>query len=67
MFKSEFPLILLQNKNSIELNLCLTQQKIEDEMSCLVKLGIYEPIPTSQWVAPIVPVFKSDGSICIVV
>ena len=36
---------------------------IEHELTRLVKLGISEPIPTSQWAAPIVPVFKSDGSI----
>ena len=29
----------------------------------MVKLGICEPILTSEWAAPVVSVFKSDGSI----
>ena len=40
-----------------------TLKKIDDEQDCLVKLVIYEPIPTSQWASFIVPVFKSDGLI----
>ena len=40
-----------------------TLKKIDDEQDCLVKLVIYETIPTSQWASFIVPVFKSDGLI----
>ena len=37
--------------------------KVEDELTSLVKLSIYKPIPTSQSAAPTLPVLKSDGSI----
>ena len=39
------------------------KDKIEKELDSLVKLGIYEPIYSSKWATPIVPVFKPDGSI----
>ena len=37
--------------------------KVGDELTCLVKLGIYKPIPTSQWAAPTLTVLRSDGCI----
>lgn len=39
------------------------KEKIEIELKRLVDQGIYEPITSSQWAAPIVPVVKPDGSI----
>ena len=43
------------------------KQKIECELERLVKLGIYCPVTSSKCAAPIVPVFKGDGSIIFVV
>ena len=39
------------------------KDKIEKEIDRLVKLGIYQPLSSSKLPAPIVPVFKPDGSI----
>ena len=39
--------------------------QIEAELDKLEATGIIQPIQFSQWVAPIVPVLKRDGSICI--
>ena len=39
------------------------KDKIEKELDRLVKLGIYEPVYSSKWAAPIVPVFKPDGGL----
>ena len=55
MYKSQFP--KFYTAQSVPYTL---KEKIEDELSHLVKLGIYQPILTSQWSGPIVPVFKSD-------
>ena len=41
--------------------------KIEDELTRLVRLGIYEPIATSHWAAPIVPVFKKEMDLSVYV
>ena len=39
------------------------KEKIQHELERLVKLEIYRPMASSKWAAPIVPVFKEDGSI----
>ena len=36
------------------------RQKVEEELDRLVSVGILEPIESSDWAAPIVPVIKSD-------
>ena len=36
------------------------RQKVEEELDRLVAVGILEPIESSDWAAPIVPVIKSD-------
>ena len=41
------------------------QEKVEKKLKCLQQQGIIEPIQFSDWAAPIVPVVKSNGSICI--
>ena len=37
--------------------------KIEDELNRLQQEGIIEPVPFSEWAAPIVPVMKQDGTV----
>ena len=39
--------------------------QVEDQIDKLVQQKIIEPIPFSDWAAPIVPVMKQDKSICI--
>ena len=39
------------------------KEKVEEELECLLKEGIIEPMQLSEWAAPIVPVWKSDGSV----
>ena len=39
--------------------------KVEEELDCLVKESIIEPIQLSAWAAPIIPVVKSDKSVTI--
>jgi hypothetical protein len=38
-------------------------EKIEVELERLQKEGIIEPVPFSEWAAPIVPVMKQDGTV----
>ena len=39
------------------------KQQIEEELDRQVALGILEPVTTSRWAAPVVPIKKRDGSI----
>ena len=39
------------------------REKVDQELLSLEELGVIEAIKSSDWVAPIVPVVKSDGSI----
>lgn len=39
------------------------QQKVNDEITRLVQLGILEQIDHSEYASPIVPVIKRDGSV----
>ena len=39
------------------------KQQIEEELDRQVALGILEPVTTSKWAAPVVPIKKSDGSL----
>lgn len=43
--------------------LYIVKDKIEHGLERLVKKGIYEPVASSKWAAPIVPIIKDDGSI----
>ena len=36
--------------------------KVEKELGRLVKSGVMEPVSTSEWATPIVPVMKKDGT-----
>ena len=38
------------------------KEKVDEEMQCLTKEGILEPVEFASWAAPIVPVLKSDMS-----
>ena len=38
------------------------QEKVENELQRLETEGIIEPVQTSDWAAPVVPVLKRDGS-----
>ena len=39
--------------------------KIEDQLDKLVKEGVIEPVQHAEWAAPIVPIIKSDNTVCI--
>ena len=41
------------------------QPKVEAALKKLEANGVIKPVQFSQWVAPIVPVVKSGGSVCI--
>jgi len=37
--------------------------KVEEELDCLVKEGILEPVQFAEWASPILPVVKPDKSL----
>ena len=37
--------------------------RVEDELNRLVACGVLEPVPFSDWAAPVVPIVKQDGRI----
>lgn len=39
------------------------RERVEQELDRLQRLGVIEPIQSSEWAAPIVPIVKRDGSI----
>ena len=39
------------------------RDKVEQELECLQRDGVIEPVRFSEWAAPVVPVVKSDGSL----
>ena len=39
------------------------KEKIEHELDRLVNLGIYQPVASSKWAAPFIPVLKGDSGI----
>ena len=41
------------------------KSKVEEELNRLVAEGTLEPVQTSEWASPIVPVIKPDKSVCI--
>ena len=36
------------------------QEKVEQQLQCLQTAGIIEPVASSEWAAPVVPVLKRD-------
>ena len=60
IFKQKFQSILKLNLSTVLYSL---KEKIEHELDHLVNLGIYQPVASSKWVAPIIPVLKGDGGI----
>ena len=55
------PLLLLQRQNLASTSVPYAyRDKVEEELTRLVSEGILEPIDSSDWAAPIVPVIKSD-------
>ena len=41
------------------------KHKVEAELDRLLEEGIVEAVQSAEWAAPIVPVVKNDGSVCI--
>ena len=39
------------------------KSKVKEKLNCLVAEGTLEPVQTSEWASPIVPVIKSDKSV----
>ena len=63
----QIKLIFKENTVPVQLKpyrvpLSLTE-KVKEEINRLLKLGFLEPVTTSMWATPVIPVLKSDGSI----
>ena len=41
------------------------RDKVEQELTRLQKQGVIEPVRFADWAAPVVPVVKGDGEICL--
>ena len=41
------------------------KEKVLEELSQLQELGVITPVKHSEWAAPVVPIVKNDGSICL--
>ena len=53
--------MLLQSQD--DSSLCVERKTIEKELDRLVEQGVIEPVCSSEWAAPIVPVLKKDGTV----
>ena len=40
---------------------CALQGRVEEKLNRLVACGVLEPVPFSDWSAPVVPIVKQDG------